>query len=339
MESPLSPFIIWPFVFHRELQLKRFKGKQLRQVRKMEMLEPIKEESEEIQGDIRLSEEEMEREVQQEMSQEKDREITEEGAAGADIKYQIQGTSEQDINQSLLALQVPTDPARVDQLKIQVNSNYIQFCCSLGPCQPVDGFPKNPQGLSFQSQWYAGNKWLEYSLEKDAMYCFSCHLFLTEDKFKARTAWRTCGVVNWRKAVEKIHKHSATETHMISMVSKRHAAFIEMQKLLYAGEKTWELKQLNDTCWACRENALKALQKAFSAVIQLLRKISNSNPPDPAAGDALMLFRRFNFEFMLCLEGANPVFQKTAVASAAFQHKDVDLAVSYTLVEGVLKRL
>ncbi|GAA6092480.1 CDK5 regulatory subunit-associated protein 1 isoform X1 [Tachysurus ichikawai] len=127
------------------------------------------EESEEIQGDIRLSEEEeeMESEVQEEMSQEKDRVITEEGAAGADIEYQIQGTSEQDINQSLLALQFPTDPAHVDQLKIQVNSDYIQFCCSLGPCQPVAGFPKNPRGRSFQSQWYAGNKWLEYSLEKD----------------------------------------------------------------------------------------------------------------------------------------------------------------------------
>ncbi|XP_060750233.1 rho GTPase-activating protein gacV-like [Tachysurus vachellii] len=107
------------------------------------------EESEEIQGDIKLSEEEeeMEREVQEEMSQEKDREITEEGATGADIEYQIQGTSEQDINQSLLALQFARDPAHVDQLKIQVNSDYIQFCCSLGPCQPVAGFPKNPQGI------------------------------------------------------------------------------------------------------------------------------------------------------------------------------------------------
>ncbi len=33
------------------------------------------------------------------------------------------------------------------------------------------------------------------------------------------------------------------------------------------------------------------------------------------------------------------MFQETAVASAARQRKDVDLAVSYTLVEGVLKRL
>ncbi|KAK2855327.1 hypothetical protein Q7C36_007196 [Tachysurus vachellii] len=49
------------------------------------------EESGEIQGDIRLSEEEVEREVQEEMSQENYTEITEEGAAGADIEYQIQG--------------------------------------------------------------------------------------------------------------------------------------------------------------------------------------------------------------------------------------------------------
>ncbi len=33
------------------------------------------------------------------------------------------------------------------------------------------------------------------------------------------------------------------------------------------------------------------------------------------------------------------MFQETAVASAALQRKDVDLAVSHTLVEGVLKRL
>ncbi len=169
----------------------------------------------ELQGDIRPSEEEeeMKREVQ-----EKDGEITYKRPAEADIEYQVQSTHEQDNYPSLMALPFPTDPAHVEQLKIKLNSTYIQFCCSLGPCQPVAGFPKNPQGWSFQSQWYAGNNWLEYSVVKDAMYCFNCHLFLTEDKFKARTAWRTTGVVNWRKDVEKIHEHAATEAHMISMV-------------------------------------------------------------------------------------------------------------------------
>lgn len=51
------------------------------------------------------------------------------------------------------------------------------------------------------------------------------------------------------------------------------------------------------------------------------------------------MFHSINDEFMLCLEVATPVFQETAVASAALQHKDVALAVLYTLVEGVLKRL
>jgi len=41
---------------------------------------------------------------------------------------------------------------------------------------------------------------------------------------------------------------------------------------------------------------------------------------------------------MLCLEVATPVFQETTVASVSPQCKDVDLAVSYTVVEGVLKR-
>lgn len=198
--------------------------------------------SEETQGDIRPSEkeEEMKREVQGEMTQEMDREIigegsaeadtegemiqemdreiTGEGAAEADTEYQVLSLKAPEVYPSLMALTFPTDPVHVDQHQIKVSSNYIQFCSSLGPCQPVSGFPKNPQGRSFQSQWYAGNNWLEYSVEKDAMYCFSCRLFLTQEKFKARTAWRTAGVVNWRKAVEKIHEHAATEALMISMV-------------------------------------------------------------------------------------------------------------------------
>ncbi len=68
--------------------------------------------------------------------------------------------------------------------------------------------------------------------------------------------------------------------------------------------------------------------------MQLLKKISDSNPPDPAVGDALLLFCSIHFEFILCLEVATPVFQETAVASAALQLKDVDLAVSYTLEGG-----
>ncbi|GAA6106326.1 collagen alpha-5(VI) chain-like isoform X1 [Tachysurus ichikawai] len=253
-------------------------------------------------------------------------------------------------------------------------TDYIPFCCSIGPCQAVAGFPKNPQGWSFQSQWYAGNKWLEYSLEKDAMYCFSCRLFLTEDKFKARTAWRTSGVVNWRKAVEKIHEHSTTEAHMISMVrwaNYRKGPLVEAFKAQAAEcglqnkkerQKNREIlfRLIDITVYLARqglafrghdESSTSSNRGNFLELVHLLAEYDSVlrmhlehiqiTQFQKKKAQVTLLSNRTQNDLIRSLgtQVATPVFQETAVASAALQHKDVDLAVSYTLVEGVLKRL
>ena len=54
-----------------------------------------------------------------------------------------------------------------------------------GPCQPVlpdfpvSHFSEKPR--QFRSEWYVGRKWLEYSLDKDAAFCFYCYLFGWQD--------------------------------------------------------------------------------------------------------------------------------------------------------------
>lgn len=63
------------------------------------------------------------------------------------------------------------------------------------------------------------------------------------------------------------------------------------------------------------------------------------DPPDASGGDASILLKSINFEFLVCLEIATPVFQETAYASNALQQKDLDLAVSYTTVDTVLQSL
>ncbi|KAK1875816.1 Zinc finger MYM-type protein 1 [Dissostichus eleginoides] len=60
-------------------------------------------------------------------------------------------------------------------------------------------------------------------------------------------------------------------------------------------------------------------------------------PPDLAAGDAKILLRSINFEFLLCLEITTPVFLETSMASNALQQKD--LKAAYTVVDGVLRRV
>ena len=50
-----------------------------------------------------------------------------------------------------------------------------------GPCQPVlydylvSYFSKKPR--RFRSEWYVNRKWLEYSIDKDTVFCLYCYLF------------------------------------------------------------------------------------------------------------------------------------------------------------------
>ena len=77
------------------------------------------------------------------------------------------------------------------------------------------------------------------------------------------------------------------------------------------------------------------LNKVLSAVVNLLQNMADSDPPDAAAGDARMLLRSKDFEFILCMEiTTTPIFNETAIASASLQKKDLDLTTSYTIVEG-----
>lgn len=91
--------------------------------------------------------------------------------------------------------------------------------------------------------------------------------------------------------------------------SKQHCAFIEMQKMMYPDRRPLELKKPSDTRWACRETALCTLRKVLPAVMQFLEEMTQEDPPDSSAGDAVILLKSINFEFFLCLEITCPVFQ------------------------------
>ena len=61
----------------------------------------------------------------------------------------------------------------------------IDQALALGPIQPVINFPATKYGgrdYRFQKKWYSSYDWLEYSVQKDAMYCFYCRIFGTLGK-------------------------------------------------------------------------------------------------------------------------------------------------------------
>ncbi|KAI4802054.1 hypothetical protein KUCAC02_019913, partial [Chaenocephalus aceratus] len=204
----------------------------------------------------------------------------------------------------------------VQKNNIKYNEAFFKFSNTIGPCRPLFQFPTNQDGRSFQGHWYDETPWLEYSPQSDALYCFSCRMFLNDDKYKTTSTWKSRGVNRWRQA-------------------KRHAACVETQKAINPGQRPLELQKLSDTRWTCRENALKTIRKVLPAAMQYLEDLRKCEPPDLAAGDAKILLRSINFEFLLCLEITTPVFLETSMASNALK----DLAAAYTVVDGVLRRV
>ena len=73
-------------------------------------------------------------------------------------------------------------------------------------------FPKTkfgPDDRSFLDAWYAKYDWLEYSVEKDAAYCFYCFLFKSASNSShfGYDVFTKTGFKNWKKASENFKSH------------------------------------------------------------------------------------------------------------------------------------
>ncbi|KAK0153462.1 hypothetical protein N1851_004849 [Merluccius polli] len=95
----------------------------------------------------------------------------------------------------------------------------------LGTTQPTQVFLKTyPTRLysgvkqSFCSSWFAARKWLEYSCEKDSIFCYACRNFGSNKN--STDAFTTTGYNNWRHALVRgkgLGRHeSSKEAHEVS---------------------------------------------------------------------------------------------------------------------------
>ncbi|XP_057774924.1 uncharacterized protein LOC130993905 [Salvia miltiorrhiza] len=109
----------------------------------------------------------------------------------------------------------------IDEFDIAIRDQIRREYLSMGPCQLVGhNYPKTQFGnqlRSFQYVWYQKFVWLEYSVAKDACFCFWCYLFKPEDKssrYKTDVFTKT-GFTNWKKALIKfvVHVGDADSCH------------------------------------------------------------------------------------------------------------------------------
>ncbi|XP_047949280.1 zinc finger MYM-type protein 1-like [Salvia hispanica] len=102
------------------------------------------------------------------------------------------------------------------QIRDRIRREYV----SKGPCQPKGHvFRKTSYGKekrSFQAKWFEKHIWLEYSVEKEAAFCFWCYLFkpINANRF-GDDVFVSTGFKNWKKALAIFREHegSANSTH------------------------------------------------------------------------------------------------------------------------------
>lgn len=87
---------------------------------------------------------------------------------------------------------------------------------SHGPIRPIlDAFPKTNK-RSFRHQWYEKYSWLEYSVDKDAAFCFVCRNFSLVKGSQSSSTFTTTGFNDWSKALARnrgFDKHSMSLDH------------------------------------------------------------------------------------------------------------------------------
>ena len=88
----------------------------------------------------------------------------------------------------------PRSKAPISNYPVNNQDSVRRIYIALVPCQPNmrrDNFPQHDcEGMRrFQPNWFDEFKWLEYSVQKDAAYCFVCYLFKDRSKFPGEDAF------------------------------------------------------------------------------------------------------------------------------------------------------
>ena len=94
-----------------------------------------------------------------------------------------------------------------------------EFSKSLRPIQTLfKVYPPNEKGQSFNSKWYNDYSWLEYSISKNAAFCFVCRHF-GDNNSNSDSMYRKDGFKVFRKGPAKFKEHSLCQTHKTAELS------------------------------------------------------------------------------------------------------------------------
>jgi hypothetical protein len=86
-------------------------------------------------------------------------------------------------------------------------------------CPILANYPEDEDGRHFNADWYKRFEWLEYSVERNAAFCYACRHFAKVEKGKAFTV---VGYKGWKRAVgdkkKGLLQHDEAPVHKAAMV-------------------------------------------------------------------------------------------------------------------------
>lgn len=149
------------------------------------------------------------------------------------LLHQIQTKKPKVNDASSSQVSVEHDPGLRGEVR---GENQKEYLIEHGPFQPkLSCFPANqdiPQGKQnrFSPRWYNEYPHLEYSIKKDAVFCFVCSLFHdAPSKEKADPSWISTGVRKWHKMKSvgknkqgKLAQHFSSQSHKASLAEYCH---------------------------------------------------------------------------------------------------------------------
>ena len=157
------------------------------------------------------------------------------------------------------------------------------------PCQPLNiRFPVSyfsGKARSFQSDWYRERDWLEYSVSKDAAFCFACRMFpyAIVGGNRPNTAFTREGFRDWRHGVAALNTHSNSESHEQSYI-----AWKQFRNSLVAGS-------VADQLGSCRAELVKKSRHYIRTVAEVLLLCSKQEIPFRSHDESSSSLNKGNF--------------------------------------------
>jgi len=177
-----------------------------------------------------------------------------------------------------------------------------------GPCQPrTYNFPQRQIGgkRRFPVRWFDKYDWLEYSVEKDAAFCFVCYLFADTTNYVGGDAFVNSRFRKWNQPAKlDLHVGSITSTHNEALekftnfirprasIASTYIKHTTEEKVKYKARLTYSigcLRFLLRQGLSCRGHDesdtssnmgnFKELQKWLGEMFEDVRKVTGQNAP------------------------------------------------------------